>query len=426
MDYKVLGKQQLEETLASERKVFKKLQKTGRSIDMTRGRPCKEQLDLAIPMFQLLVDANFQTAAGDIRNYGMPDGLKEAREMFASIYDVRIEEVLVADNSSLSIMYDLLQFAKQFGVMGSTPWNKLPKVKFICPAPGYDRHFSICEVLGIEMITIPMLDDGPDMDMVEALVKGDESVKGIWCIPKYSNPTGIIYSDKVVERLATMQTAASDFRIFWDNAYAMHTLYENDVKLKNIFDVARKAGTLDRVYQFASTSKITLASAGIAAFMASETNIADIKSKYFFKTIGPNKTVQLAHVLYMKNRENTAKIMKQHADIIRPKFEAVEAKLAEAFTDDEYVKWSKPNGGYFISLNIKSCAKRIVELANEAGVKFTGAGATFPYKLDDHNQNIRIAPTVPTVDELNVAMDILVSAIKIARMELVLEKCFSN
>ncbi|HKL93952.1 MAG TPA: aminotransferase class I/II-fold pyridoxal phosphate-dependent enzyme [Clostridia bacterium] len=425
MDYKLLGKQQLEETLATERKTFKKMQKPGRSVDMTRGRPCKEQLDLAVPMLEMIADANFQTAAGDVRNYGMLEGLKDARELFANIFDTRIEEVIVADNSSLSLMYDTMQFAKQFGVLGSTPWNKLCKVKFICPAPGYDRHFSICEVLGIEMVTIPLLDDGPDMDIVEALVKNDESIKGIWCIPKYSNPTGITYSDKVVDRLATMPTAAQDFRIFWDNSYFVHSLYETDTKLKNIFDVAKKAGNIDRIYQFASTSKITFAGGGISAIIASDANIADLKSKMFYRTIGPNKIVQLAHTLYLKNRENVLKIMKQHAEILRPKFEVVDAKLSEAFADDKFVSWSKPNGGYFVSVNVKSCAKRIVELAKEGGVKFTEAGATYPYKMDDINQNIRIAPTVPSIDELSYAIDIFVSAIKIARMELVLQKCFS-
>lgn len=424
MDYKLLSKSELEETLANERKAFKKMQKPNRSVDMTRGRPCKEQLDLAMPMLSLILDANFQTSTGDIRNYGMLEGLKEARELFANLFDLRAEEVIVSDNSSLSLMYDAMQYAKQFGIMGSTPWNKLPKVKFVCPAPGYDRHFSICEALGIEMITIPMLDDGPDMDILEAIVKDDKSVKGIWCVPKYSNPTGITYSDKVVERLATMPTAAEDFRIFWDNSYFVHTLYETDTKLKNIFDVAKKAGNLDRIYQFASTSKITFAGSGISAIMASEANISDIKSKMFYKTIGPNKVVQMAHVLYLKNRDNIAKIMKQHAEILRPKFEIVQTKLSEAFLDDRFVSWSKPSGGYFISLDVKSCARRIIELAKDANVKFTEAGATYPYKVDDLNQNIRIAPTVPSLDELSYAIDILVSAIKIARMELVLQKCF--
>jgi aspartate/methionine/tyrosine aminotransferase len=425
MDFKSLSKQQLEEMLQDERKQLKKYQKAGRAVDMTRGRPCKEQLEIAQPMLTILADASFSTPAGDVRNYGMVEGIKDARELFADLFDVRTEEVLVADNSSLSLMYDAMQFAKQFGVLGGTPWNK-QRAKFICPAPGYDRHFSICETLGIEMITIPLKDDGPDMDTVEHLAKGDESIKGIWCVPKYSNPTGIVYSDKVVERLATMQTAASDFRIFWDNAYALHSLNDTDIKLKNIFDVARKAGTLDRIYMFASTSKVTYAGAGISAMIMSETNLNDIKAKLFYKTIGPNKVNQLAHVLFLKNRENVVKIMKQHAAILRPKFEAVDAKLSQAFAGDKFVSWTKPAGGYFVSLDVKSCAKRIVALCAEAGVKFTAAGATFPYKLDDNDQNIRIAPTVPSLDELNFAMDVMVCAIKIARMELVLKKCFNG
>ncbi len=427
MDYKQLTKEELEKQLADERKLFKKLQKVGKSVDMTRGRPCKEQLDISLPMLKMLGEAtSFQTATGDCRNYGVPEGLKEARELMADIFDVKVEETMVADSSSLSIMYDVMQFAKQFGIMGSTPWNKLAKVKFVCPAPGYDRHFAICEALGIEMITIPMNEEGPDMDLVENLVSNDDSIKGMWCVPKFGNPTGIVYSDKVIDRIANLKPSASDFRVFYDNAYYVHSLYDTDVKLKNIFDVARKAGTLDMFYMFGSTSKVTFASAGISALMTSENNLKDLRKHFFFKTIGPNKVVQYAHVLFLKNKENTKQIMRQHAEIIRPKFETVDKKLTEAFGDDRFVSWNKPLGGYFVSLNVKSCAKRIVELSGEAGIKFTAAGATFPYKMDDHDQNIRISPTVPSIEELEFAMDVMVSAIKIARMEIVLEKCFNN
>lgn len=425
MDFKSLQKEELESQLANERKIFKKLQKAGKTVDMTRGRPCKEQLDISVPMLSMIAESDFQTALGDCRNYGVPDGLKEARALMADIFDVKPEETKVADSSSLSIMYDVMQFAKQFGILESTPWNKLPKVKFICPAPGYDRHFSICEALGIEMVTIPMTEEGPDMDMVESLIKDDESIKGIWCVPKFGNPSGVTYSDAVVERLANLEPAAEDFRIFYDNAYYIHSLYDTDVQLKNIFDIMRKNGKLNMIYMFGSTSKVTFASAGISAIMTSEENLKDLNKHFFYKTIGPNKVVQLAHVLFMKNKENAREIMKKHAEVIRPKFEAVDKKLSEAFEDDKWVNWNKPLGGYFISLNVKSCAKRIVELANEAGVKFTAAGATFPYKMDDFNQNIRIAPTVPSLGEMDFAMDVLISAIKIARMEKVLEKCFA-
>ncbi len=426
MDYKTLTKDELEKQLASEQKVLKKLAKEGRVVDMTRGRPCSLQLDLSVPMFDTVKDADFISQNIDVRNYGGVLGTKESRELFAEILGVKSEEVIVMDNSSLSIMYDLVQFAKQFGIDGHTPWNKLPKVKFICPAPGYDRHFAICEALGIEMITVPMLDDGPDMDLVEPMVKADASIKGIWCVPKYSNPTGITYSDEVVERIATMPTAAEDFRVFWDNAYCVHGLYDEDDKLKNIFEVAKKADTKDRIYEFASTSKITFASAGISCVATSVKNVEEIKSHLFYKTIGPNKVNQYMHALFLKNKEGVLKLMKQHADILRPKFQIVDKALSDAFTDDKFVNWSKPNGGYFVSVDVKSCAARIVELAKSAGVSFTKAGATFPYGMDDYNRNIRIAPSVPSEEELEFAMKVFVSAIKIARMEIVLQKCFSD
>ncbi len=426
MDYKTLTKDELEKQLASEQKVLKKLAKEGRVVDMTRGRPSSEQLDLSVPMFDTVKDADFISQNIDVRNYGGVLGTKESRELFAEILGVKSEEVIVMDNSSLSIMYDLVQFAKQFGIDGHTPWNKLPKVKFICPAPGYDRHFAICEALGIEMITVPMLEDGPDMDLVEPMVKADASIKGIWCVPKYSNPTGITYSDEVVERIATMPTAAEDFRVFWDNAYCVHGLYDEDDKLKNIFEVAKKADTKDRIYEFASTSKITFASAGISCVATSVKNVEEIKSHLFYKTIGPNKVNQYMHALFLKNKEGVLKLMKQHADILRPKFQIVDKALSDAFTDDKFVNWSKPNGGYFVSVDVKSCAARIVELAKSAGVSFTKAGATFPYGMDDYNRNIRIAPSVPSEEELEFAMKVFVSAIKIARMEIVLQKCFSD
>ena len=303
MDYKTLTKDELEKQLAAEQKVLKKLAKEGRVVDMTRGRPSSEQLDLSVPMFDTVKDADFISQNIDVRNYGGVLGTKESRELFAEILGVKSEEVIVMDNSSLSIMYDLVQFAKQFGIDGHTPWNKLPKVKFICPAPGYDRHFAICEALGIEMITVPMLDDGPDMDLVEPMVKADASIKGIWCVPKYSNPTGITYSDEVVERIATMPTAAEDFRVFWDNAYCVHGLYDEDDKLKNIFEVAKKADTKDRIYEFASTSKITFASAGISCVATSVKNVEEIKSHLFYKTIGPNKVNQYLHALFLQNKD---------------------------------------------------------------------------------------------------------------------------
>ena len=422
MDYSQIEQNQLINMLKEERKLFKRLQKSDKPVDMTRGRPETAQLDIAMPMLSHAGEYDYCEDGIDNRNYGGLQGIKPARELFSDLLDCRLDEVIVADGSSLDLMYTVLQFAMQFGVMGSTPWNQLKKVKFICLTPGYDRHFAICEHFGIEMIGVRLREDGPDMDIIESLVRDDESVKGIWCVPKYSNPSGVTYSDKAVERLATMKTAAKDFRIFWDNAYLVHDLYEKGDKLRNIFDVARRAGTLDRVYAFTSTSKITFAGSGLAAFASSAENIEAITHELFFKTIGPNKINQVMHVNFLKDADNVKEIMKMHADILRPKFELFEEKMTEEFADDDYVRWSRPRGGYFISLDVKNCAKRIVELSAEAGVKLTPAGSSFPYKMDDLDENIRIAPSVPTIDEMSHAIEVLISAIKQARMERVLLK----
>lgn len=422
MDYKALSKSELEELLKQEQKAYKKLQKADRYVDMTRGKPSKEQLDISMPMLENAAKCDFMMSGVDARNYGEPAGVKQARELFADLLGVKADEVIAIDGSSLDIMYNVVQFAMQFGVLGSTPWNKLDKVKFICPAPGYDRHFSICENFGIDMITVPMLADGPDMDLVEKLVRDDESIKGIWCVPKYSNPTGIVFSDKVVERMANLKPKAKDFRVFWDNAYCVHSLYDTDDKLKNIFDVARKAGTSDMIYCFASTAKITFAGSGVAVFASSQNNVQDMLKRLFFKRINPNKVNQVIHVEYLKNVDNIKKIMTQHAAILRPKFDLFKDRMEEAFAGDENVSWSKPRGGYFISLDVPGCAKRIVSLASDAGVKFTAAGSTFPYRIDDNDSNIRIAPSVPSLDEMNFAIDVLTCAIRIALAEKYLAK----
>ena len=417
MNYKTLPKNQLEEMLKQELKAYKKLQKADLHVDMTRGKPSKEQLDIAMPLLENAAKCNFMMSGIDARNYGEPAGVKQARQLMAELLGVKEEETIVLDGSSLDIMYNVVQFAMQFGVLGSTPWNKLTKVKFICPAPGYDRHFAICENFGIDMITVPMLSDGPDMDLVEQLVRDDESVKGIWCVPKYSNPTGIVFSDKVVERIANLKPKAKDFRVFWDNAYCVHSLYETDDKLKNIFDVAKKAGTSDMIYCFASTAKITFAGSGISVFASSQNNVQDMLKRLFFKRINANKVNQVMHVEFLKSVDNIKKIMAQHAAILRPKFDLVINRMEEAFPDNENVFWSKPRGGYFISLNVPGVAKRVVQLASEAGVKFTAAGSTFPYGIDDNDSNIRIAPSVPSLEEMNFAIDVLICAIKIALIE---------
>lgn len=414
-DYGKLTQKQRQELFQEAKNEYDALKARGISVDMTRGRPSKEQLEIAMPMLKEAGGYDYAADGADARNYGELAGVKSARELFAQLFEVSADEVIVYDGSSLDIMYNLVQFAMQFGVLGGTPWNKLEKVKFLCPAPGYDRHFSICENFGIEMIAVPMLSSGPDMDEVERLVRADGSIKGIWCVPKYSNPTGVVYSDGTVTRMAGLKPAAKDFRIFWDNAYIVHGLYGNDDRLLNIFDEAKKIGSEDMIYELASTSKITFAGSGVAALAASANNVADLLKKMFYKQINPNKVNQVMHAAFLKDKENVKSIMAKHADILRPKFELFERKLSEAFGDCEDVKWSSSRGGYFISLDVKGAAKEIVRLAAEAGVKFTAAGSTYPYKNDPDDSNIRIAPSVPSVEETEYAAAVLISCIKLCK-----------
>lgn len=420
--YQNLTSEQLRAAYAEEQGRYEELKSKGASVDMTRGRPSKEQLEIAMPMLKDAASYNYIVNGLDARNYGEPAGIKPARELFANLLGVSSDEVIVFDGSSLDIMYNLIQFAMQFGIMDCTPWNKLGSVKFICPSPGYDRHFAICQNFGIEMITVPMLDDGPDMDIVERLVREDESIKGIWCVPKYSNPTGAVYSDRTVARMANLKPRANDFRVFWDNAYLIHGLYGEEDKLLNIFDVAKQIDSEDMIYELASTSKITFAGSGVAALAASKANVADVLKKTFFKQINPNKVNQVMHVSFLKDVDNIKKIMSRHADILRPKFELCAEKLKEEFGGYDDVKWSSPRGGYFISLDVPGCAKRIVQLALEAGVKFTAAGATYPYMCDEADSNIRIAPSVPSLYEMGFAMQVLICSIKLA----ILEKSVEN
>lgn len=416
-NYSDLTLKQLEAEFEKEQKKYKDLQLKGVSVDMTRGRPSKEQLEIAMPMLKEAGSYNYMYGGLDARNYGEPAGIRPARELFANLLGVKPDEVIVFDGSSLDIMYNLVQFAMQFGIMGGTPWNKLDKVKFICPAPGYDRHFSICQNFGIEMITVPMLSDGPDMDTIEKLVRSDESIKGIWCVPKYSNPTGIVYSDEAVRRFARLRPLAKDFRVFWDNAYIVHGLYDEEDKLLNVFDVARFEGSEDMFYELVSTSKITFAGSGVAALATSSNNVKDVLTKTFFKQINPNKVNQVMHVSFLKDAENIKRIMKMHADILRPKFEMCENMLSAEFGGCNDVKWSSPRGGYFISLDVSGVAKRTVELAMQAGVRFTAAGSTYPYMRDETDSNIRIAPSVPSLAEMEFAMAVLICSIKLAFLE---------
>ena len=378
-----------------------------KQINIARGKPCKEQLDLSNPMFED-IDYSFLSEENvDVRNYGAIEGLKETRRLFADLLDVNIENVVIGDCSSLNLMFDCITRSYTHGVNGSTPWCKLKKVKWICPVPGYDRHFKILEHYDIEMISIPLNDDGPDMDIVEELVK-DPAVKGIWCVPKYSNPTGIIYSDEVINRLARLRPAAPDFRIYYDNAYFVHDLYE-EIKIPNILALAEQNGNPNLVYEFISTSKITFSGSGLSAFISSEHNVKEFLKFLAIQTIGYNKITQYLHSKYFKSVEDVRKHMQKHAEIIRPKFELVNKVLEEKLTG--YASWSKPKGGYFVVLYVDNLAKEVVEECKNRGLVLTDAGCAHPYHKDPNNSLIRIAPTYIDIEELKEALDILVDVI---------------
>jgi len=389
------------------------------NYDMSRGKPCPEQLDLAMDMLNCYEGCYKASDGSDCRNYGNLDGLPEAKELFAQMLEVSPKEIIIGGNSSLNMMYDTIARAMMLGVVGSdVPWGKLPKVKFLCPSPGYDRHFAICELLGIEMLVIDMKSDGPDMDMVEKLAGEDEAVKGIWCVPKYSNPEGITYSDEVVDRLAGMKTKAGDFRIFWDNAYTVHHLTDKPDQLKNILSACKEAGNPDRVFLFGSTSKLTFPGAGVAMMGASENNINAIRKQLSIQTIGHDKLNQLKHVKFLKNMDNIGEHMKKHAAILKPKFDTVLNMLESELGGKNIAWWNKPNGGYFISLNtLDGCAKKVVAMAEEAGVKMTPAGATYPYGRDPRDRNIRIAPTYPSLQELRTAIELFCVCVQLVSVE---------
>jgi len=389
-------------------------------LDMTRGKPGPEQLDLSMEMLHILGPQDYRASNGlDCRNYGSLDGLPEMKAIFADFLGASPSEVLIGGNASLSLMHDTVVNAMLHGVPGSKkPWNKEEKVRFLCPVPGYDRHFNICQHLGIEMINIEMTDEGPDMDAVEAWVSGDATVKGIWCVPRYSNPTGVTFSEQVVRRLAVMPAAAEDFRIMWDNAYAVHHLTDTPRPLANILQACKEAGHPNRVFMYGSTSKITFAGAGVSAMAGSEENIAWMLTHRFMQTIGPDKLNQLRHVRFFGDMEGIRSHMKKHAAILKPKFRAVDEILNRELNGLELAGWTRPEGGYFISLNTaEGCAKRVVELAAKAGVKLTAAGATFPYRNDPRDRNIRIAPSLPSLPELKKATEVLAVCIKLAAKE---------
>ncbi len=423
--YREMSKDELTQQKAELTRQFEDAKKMGLKLDMSRGKPTVAQLDMTMGLMDVLnSDSDMTTMDGvDARNYGLMDGIIEAKHLMADVMSVPAENVIVYGNSSLAIMYDAISRSVTHGVMGSTPWCKLDQVKFLCPVPGYDRHFAITQHFGIEMILIPMTPDGPDMDLVEKYVNEDPAVKGIWCVPKYSNPQGISYSDETVRRFAALKPAAEDFRIYWDNAYAIHHLYEDKQdQILEILSECEKAGNPDMVYEFCSTSKITFSGSGIAAMASSPANLADVKKSLTLQTIGYDKVNQLRHTRYFKNVEGMMAHMKKHADILRPKFEAVLSVLDQELGGLGIGEWTRPLGGYFISFDaMEGCAKEIVAKCKEAGVVLTGAGATFPYGKDPKDSNIRIAPTYPTSEDMAKATDIFVLCVKLVSVEKLLQ-----
>ena len=425
--YKELSTEELLKLKAELEAAYEDTKGKGLKLDMSRGKPAPAQLNMAMDIFNILNSDTMMKAEDgmDVRNYGGMDGIPEAKRLMADMMGVRPENVIVCGNASLSIMYDTVSRAMTHGLLGHTPWGKLERVKFLCPAPGYDRHFAITKHFGIEMITIPMTPQGPDMDMVERLVAEDASVKGIWCVPKYSNPQGYSYSDETVKRFAALKPAAEDFRIFWDNAYVIHHLYDEEERQDEILEIlseCEKAGNPDMVFEFSSTSKVSFAGAGIAAIAASAANLADVKKSMTIQTIGYNKVNQLMHARYFKDFDGLKEHMKKHAAIMRPKFETVLKILEEQLGGLEIGSWTKPNGGYFVSFQaLDGCAKEIVAKCKEAGMVLTGAGATYPYGQDPQDSNIRIAPSFPTVEEMAQATALFTLCVKLVSVNKLLE-----
>ena len=418
--YKEMSKEELAALKTELEKAYEDAKGKGLKLDMSRGKPSAAQLDMTMPIMDVLnAESDLRTEAGvDCRNYGVMDGIPEAKTLMGAMMGVAPEKVIVCGNASLTIMYNTVSRSVTHGVCGSTPWCKLDKVKFLCPVPGYDRHFAVTQFFGMELINVPMNEDGPDMDIVEKLVAEDDSIKGIWCVPMYSNPGGVVYSDEVVKRFAALKPKAADFRIFWDNAYCVHHLVDNPPVQANLLEEAKKVGNEDICYMFASTSKITFPGSGIAVMAASERNLASLKKSLGFATIGFDKMNQLRHLRFFGGKfENLLEHMKKHKALIAPKFAIVVNTLEKELGDLGIATWSNPKGGYFISFNQKGCAKRIVQLCKDAGVVLTGAGASFPYGVDPEDENIRISPTFPTEEELQKAMDVFVCSAKLAAAE---------
>ena len=425
MQYNDMSKEELLALKESLNKEYAEAKAKGLALDMSRGKPSAKQLDVSLGLLDTINSSSDLKALDgtDCRNYGVLDGIPEAKKLMADMMGTTPDHVIVYGNASLNIMYDQISRAYTHGILGNTLWCKLDKVKFLCPVPGYDRHFAITERFGIEMINIPMSESGPDMGMVEEYVSKDASVKGIWCVPKYSNPQGYTYSEETVKRMAALKPAAEDFRIFWDNAYVIHDLYDdNKDEIADIISECEKAGNPDMVFEFASTSKVSFPGSGIAALATSANNIADIKKQLTIQTIGHDKLNQLRHVRFFKDINGLKEHMRKHAEFMRPKFEAVESVLEEELGGLGIGSWTEPKGGYFISFEaMDGCAKAIVAKCKEAGVKLTGAGATFPYGKDPKDSNIRIAPSFPTPEEMKQAADLFVLCVKLVSVEKLLE-----
>ena len=421
--YNEMGSEELKAEKEALEKQFAGVKAKGLKLDMSRGKPSKAQLELSNELMDVLnSDSYFCDETGtDCRNYGVMGGIPEAKKLMGAMSEVNPEDMIIYGNSSLNVMFDTVSRSMTHGVCGNTPWCKLDKVKFLCPVPGYDRHFRITEYFGIEMINIPMTENGPDMYLVEQYVNNDASVKGIWCVPKYSNPQGYTYSEETVKRFANLTPAADDFRIFWDNAYSIHHLYDEPEKqdyLLEILNECRKSGHPDMVYKFISTSKVTFPGSGLAAVAASQKNLEDFKKHLTVQTIGHDKLNQLRHVRYFGNMANMHAHMSRHAEILRPKFETVENTLENELGGLGIGTWTTPRGGYFISFDsMDGCAKAIVAKAQEAGVKMTEAGATFPYGMDPRDSNIRIAPSFPTLSDLKLATEIFILSVKLVSVD---------
>ena len=424
--YQEMSREELLQEKEALEAVYKEYANGGLQLDMSRGKPSAEQLDLSMGMMDVLhsgVDLSCEDGT-DCRNYGVLDGIQEAKVLLGDMIECHPDNIIIYGNSSLNIMYDCIARSMTHGVMGSTPWSKLDKVKFLCPVPGYDRHFAITEYFGIEMINVPMLPTGPDMDMVEALVSSDEAIKGIWCVPKYSNPQGITYSDETVRRFARLKPAAKDFRIYWDNAYGVHHLYDIDQdNLVEILAECKRVGNPDMVYKFCSTSKISFPGSGVAAIAASANNLVDIKKQMSVATIGHDKVNQLRHVRFFKDIHGVTEHMKKHADILRPKFELIINTFERELAGRGIGTWVSPKGGYFIAFEaMEGCAKAIVARAKRAGVTMTPAGAPYPYGHDPKDSTIRIAPSYPTLENLKLAIDVFVICVKLVSIEKILEE----